>query len=1032
VSVSERRLFGTRCLPVGLVLFVLLSGAALGQGAPAVASHGARPVSALGVPVGSIDPAAFTPINTTLTVNASSVNLSNAFWGTTVNNEVHMLRGEATAVNATPVRTLVWPGAMAGEDYDPFTNTHYDTYSGVGKTALTSEAQFVQMCKAIHCIAIMQVPAEIDNATFAAKIVNYTESNLSFKPAYWMIGNEPELWYHWQEPWKDWPNQYSTGPTPTQFGNEVLAYVKAMRAFDNTTPILGLPASGCTCGSWTFEQWIYGVLKVTGPKIQAVAFHEYPAGWLGTGDGSLHDFYGTIQSAAGIPQRMIGARAAVQSGCPGCNVSVFISEIGSALSWSAYGQYADAFSGALSLASQMTQAMDDNLTNVDLFATELQTYNSWFDPRGDVRPDYPLYTQVLNHLGNHSFSVNLTGLDHTLYGIDTIAPQDQGRRDLLVVNDNITHSVAFTPRFAGAPGSAPVELWSWNGSIHTNQSNSTTWVEPYTPNPVPHQYPDGLPGRYVLPPQSMVLFEMYPSGSSYVQVVEHGVPLPAPWYASVGSSFYGTTENNISLLLPTGAYPVSSVPISLPIGGRELNATERLAPFAASPAPVSGPSSTISIGFVPQWRVFVNATPSTAGSAAPDVGWWNDSQPLNLTAGDPASGFAFDRWSGWGPGSYSGPGRSATIYPSGPVVEKARYIVGFPVHLQESGLPAHTPWSISIRGFTSEASSNALTVFEPAGTWGFTVSTVPGYRSVPHNSSFTVGVWGLWTSIEFVPITPAPPVFSVTFAISGLPASTPVSVTVRNSTQFASGGIIDPQFALSNGSYAYQVGYVAGFHPDVPTKTFAVAGGPMTVDLQFVTTTYPVIWVAMGTRAGMNWTVQLDGQSQLASSAWLSTPLPNGTYPYTIGLPSNYSSTPRTGLLGVTGAATTVALTFTPVLFATVFEGTGLGGSSPWSVRLGDQSQSAQAGRTSFLAANGSYTFDVHAPFGYYADPSHGVVAVAGPIPPTHISFHLSSLRPSAALVASLTSGALSVSIWFGVSIVAGYASFSLLRRRGG
>ena len=113
-----------------------------------------------------------------------------------------------------------------------------------------------------------------------------------------------------------------------------------------------------------------------------MAFHEYPAGWLGTGDGSLLDFYGTIQGAASIPVRMIAARHAVQASCAGCNVSVFISELGAALSWSAYGQYAAGFSGALSIASQITQAMDDNLTNVDLFATELNTTNSWFNPTG--------------------------------------------------------------------------------------------------------------------------------------------------------------------------------------------------------------------------------------------------------------------------------------------------------------------------------------------------------------------------------------------------------------------------------------------------------------------------------------------------------------------------------------------------------------------------------------------------------------------------------------------------------------------------
>ena len=50
-----------------------------------------------------------------------------------------------------------------------------------------------------------KVPAEIDNPSLAEQIVNYTEVNLSFHPAYWMIGNEPELWGHWQVPWKNWP-----------------------------------------------------------------------------------------------------------------------------------------------------------------------------------------------------------------------------------------------------------------------------------------------------------------------------------------------------------------------------------------------------------------------------------------------------------------------------------------------------------------------------------------------------------------------------------------------------------------------------------------------------------------------------------------------------------------------------------------------------------------------------------------------------------------------------------------------------------
>ncbi|MCI4337536.1 MAG: glycoside hydrolase family 44 protein, partial [Thermoplasmata archaeon] len=328
MSMSYRRFPGIRWIPISVVLLVLLTGNGFALSPPGSAPHSPGTATSGATELRAVGPATSPPVNVTLTIGNRAANISSQFFGTTVNNEVRMFRGEATAVNATPARVLVWPGAMAGEDYDPLTQTHYDTYSGIPKHALTNESQFVQLCKATHCTAIVQVPAEIDNASFAEAVVNYTEVNLSFTPAYWMIGNEPELWSHWKLPWKDWATQSSGGPDPTQFGHEVVAYVKAIRAVDSTTPILGLPASGCTCGSWTFPQWISGVLNVTGSKIQSVAFHEYPAGWLGTGDGSLEDFYWTIQSAAGIPPRLVAARAAVTSSCPGCNVSVFISELG--------------------------------------------------------------------------------------------------------------------------------------------------------------------------------------------------------------------------------------------------------------------------------------------------------------------------------------------------------------------------------------------------------------------------------------------------------------------------------------------------------------------------------------------------------------------------------------------------------------------------------------------------------------------------------------------------------------------------------
>jgi hypothetical protein len=428
--------------------------------------------------------------------------------------------------------------------------------------------------------------------------------------------------------------------------------------------------------------------------------------------------------------------------------------------------------------------------------------------------------------------------------------------------------------------------------------------------------------------------------------------------------------------------------------------------------------------------VNITASPTEGGNVTPDVGWWNASQSLNLTVEAPAPGYAFVGWSGWGPGNASGSNRTITVVPSGRLVEKARFFVGDQVVLSQTGLPVGTPWSVTVRGFTTNTSGNALSVYEPLGRYGFDVAPIPGYRIIPEHGEFTVAASWMLVHVRFVPITPPGLEFPVTFRATGLPSSERVAIIVRGSSAML--GTFSPRFDLINGSYAYTLGYVAGYHAAAPAKTFNVTGGPLTIVVPFVRTTYHVTWMANGTREGLNWTVALNGTPMAATSAWVSTVLPNGTYYYTISLPANFSATPRTGSFQVGGFGVTFPLNITLLRFRAWFEATGPAAASAWSVRLGNSTATAAAAQSSFLAPNGTYTFDIHPPAGYYAVPSHGNLTVAGPTTPTVIRFEPISTRPSAALVAALSSGALMTALWIGGSVVVSFAAFRLLRRRDG
>jgi hypothetical protein len=871
-----------------------------------------------------------TTVCVNLTLKPTAIDLSSTFWGTTISPRARLLPNEATLVNATPTQIIVWPGGGAGDDYNPITNRIY-TSNGHWTKPVTSEADFVAWCKSVRCQAIFQVPAEIDEPGLAAAVVNYTLKNLSFTPTYWEIGNEPELWHHTGVPWGLWQKRQLDRTYPAQYAEIVQNYTKNMTNANSSIKIIGLAATGRANNRGPIANWIDATIALNGENLSGVAYHSYPAAFQTTPKG-LPDFYGAINGSAGLVGRVGQVRSAIMNLSTNstdrkCLLSclqhqqIFVTEVGSALSSTGFHHWSEGFPGALDLAAQFTQAMDLNLTNLDLFGSVSNTSNSWLSLQGSVRPDYTLYTEILNHLGTIAYPVNITtpttcnctatntSLGSDLYGIATRDPAHADRSDLMVVNLNATTNVTFQPG-KGLPGIFPgtsVEVWQWQGNLTNRWGNwSNVSVTPFTSQPVAQYFPNGLPSYWTLPLQSMVLFEAYPSGGAPVQFnATFDLPnQPVPrWYVDVGGTFETSNgTSNLTFFLPRGEFDVTSpaIPLNhsspLSADNNERTPKERLEPFLASTITVATSRLNESVVFAHQWSTNIsagtndsNTSSGTEGYVTPAPSWWNESTPLTLTE---HAGFhyVFVHWEGFGNGSNTSLGPRAIIAPTSWIAEKAIFAWGYPVTFTETGLPSQTDWSVTVQShfdlngttysLTDPASSvsNALGFEEANGTYRFTIGTVPGYRanlsnsSYLTNSSFSVSNRSVVIPITFTAPTLPAPRYEVTFEETGLPMGTRWWLTTRNVTTNQTGNVTNVTVSLltnssltptmmfeeTNGSYGYNTSSIPGFRAHPPAFGYNVSGPGRVVLIQFSPVRYYVIWKEVGLGPNLSWSVTVN------------------------------------------------------------------------------------------------------------------------------------------------------------------------------
>lgn len=360
------------------------------------------------------------------------------------------------------------------------------------------------------------------------------------------------------------------------------------------------------------------------------------------------------------------------------------------------------------------------------------------------------------------------------------------------------------------------------------------------------------------------------------------------------------------------------------------------------------------------WSVSLNGTLRSSSGTTIDFSLPNGSYPFTVTA---VSGYA--AFPSSGTESVSGTPVSRNISWT-PTIQK--YSVAF----SEMGLPAGTFWSVVLGG-TSNSTTTAIIGFaEPSGSYGFTVSTVPGYSLPSYSgtvdvSNRTAEVNLTWTTFRY----------SVTFAESGLGSGTSWSVTLNGSESSSTSARVE--FSEPNGTYDFSISSVASHSVAPSSGAVSVQGADVREPITFTLIGYNVTFSESGLPANTPWAVRLNGVPEDSTGVQVLFQEPNGSYNFTVSTSSGYRPSPASGSLNVVGSDVMEPVRFsTPAMYSLSIVETGLPAASPWSVTVNGTLLTTNTIVASVRLPNGTYSVLVAPVAGYRANVGSIDATIAG------------------------------------------------------
>jgi YVTN family beta-propeller protein len=390
--------------------------------------------------------------------------------------------------------------------------------------------------------------------------------------------------------------------------------------------------------------------------------------------------------------------------------------------------------------------------------------------------------------------------------------------------------------------------------------------------------------------------ESSPSAYS-VTFNETGLPAGTNWSVAAGDAIWWATSEGVSFPEVNGTYTysiTSTSPYDVPTpSGGTFTVTG-----AGRTEKVTFGLPTYSVSFVEEglplgtaWSVILNESEESSNES--EIAFQEPDGVYNFSIATLNSEYV--------PAPRSG----AINVSNGAPLEIIHFSIKlYPVTFTESGLVSGTLWSLQEAGITRYASVSSITVNESNGTYNFTVGMVSGYL-LHYDGQVTVHGETVAVPVSFTRE------YTVEFFELGLPAGTPWSVTLASTTGTSSGTMI--AFPETNGSYAFTIASVTDFTSSDTNGTITVAGSTAAVQIVFTSTAsarFEMTFSETGLSDGTNWSVTVGGTTYDSTTVSLSVLEGNGTYGYSVGSVTGYSSSPRTGTVTLSGGPREVTVAF--------------------------------------------------------------------------------------------------------------------------